>query len=41
MADLNAELDRLIAEQNKTSDPVRKQEYDYEIENCLAEMGCN
>ena len=39
MAELYAELERLIAEQNKTSDPVKKQEYDYEIENCLAEMG--
>lgn len=39
MADLYAELERLITEQNKTSDPVKKQEYDYEIENCLAEMG--
>lgn len=39
MADLYAELERLIAEQNKTNDPVKKQEYDYEIENCLAEMG--
>ena len=39
MAELYAELERLIAEQDKTSDPVKKQEYDYEIENCLAEMG--
>ena len=39
MADLNAELDRLIAEQNRTNDPVRKQEYEYEIANVLAEMG--
>ena len=39
MAELYAELERLIAEQSKTSDPVKKQEYDYEIENCIAEMG--
>ena len=39
MADyLNERLEELIAEQNKTSDPVKKQEYDYEIENCIAEM---
>ena len=36
---LSEELDRLIAEQSKTSDPNRKWELDCEIENCLAEMG--
>ena len=39
MADLYAELERLITEQSKTSDPNRKWELDCEIENCLAELG--
>ena len=36
---LYEELDRLIAEWQRTTDPVQKQELDYEIENCVAEMG--
>jgi len=36
---LYEELNRLIAEEQKTTDPVRKQELNYEIENCVAEIG--
>lgn len=40
MADyLIDELEKLIAEENRTTDPVRRQELNYEIENCIAEMG--
>ena len=36
---LYEELNRLIAEEQTTTDPVRKQELHYEIENCVAEIG--